>query len=388
MTNNDHTELVQLIAKYAQGILTAAEEERLRRWAADDELVSQLMDSYAPDNPAVARRMVGLESIPKSRDWEEIKRRYRARRRQLRSWVMASGAAAAVLVALVTWFFMPPIRSDGVVADHVYGHVNDISPGGSRATLTLSDGKQVDLGKNATTLLHDQSVTINLKEDLLAYNEDEAASLPTDAYHQLSVPVRGTYHLILADGTQVWLNAASKLRFPVSFNGMDREVILEGEAYFDVAKNQGKSFTVVVNGSRIEALGTAFNVNGRSPGNAVKTILTEGKIRVSSDAGERVITPGYAVISNAKGMQVLPADVEEALAWKDGYFYFNKGQMPEILQEIARWYGVEIDDSVAWGDKRYIGGIKRTVTLGAVCELLARLTGREYIIAGKKLTVR
>ena len=301
---------------------------------------------------------------------------------------MGSGAAAAVLVAFVMWMLMSPTRSDGVVADHVYGHVNDVSPGGSRATLTLSDGKQVDLGENATTRLHDQSVTINLKEDLLAYNDDEAASLPVDAYHQLSVPVRGTYHLILADGTQVWLNAASKLRFPVSFNGMDREVILEGEAYFEVAKNQGKSFTVVVNGCRIEALGTAFNVNGRSPGNAVKTILTEGKIKVSSDAEERVITPGYAVISNANGMQVLPADVEEALAWKDGYFYFNKKQMPEILQEIARWYGTDIDDSVDWGDKRYIGGIKRTVTLGAVCELLARLTGREYVITGKKLIVR
>lgn len=240
------------------------------------------------------------------------------------------------------------------------------------------------MGEEENQIIQEGEIAMNVIDNQLDYS----AITSKDVYqHRLNVPIGGTYHLQLSDGTKVWINADSELEFPSSFENEERVVRVKGEAYFEVAKDPSRPFKVKVQGTTVEALGTAFNINTHLYQGLVKTILTEGKVKVSTESGAHVIDAGYATISGADDVRVSKADVEEALAWKEGYFYFNGKNFKEILGEISRWYDVDLRLDVDINDDKYKGGIKRSASIEAICEVLKDLTGYNVKIKNRILVI-
>lgn len=380
-------ELARLIAGYVQGTLSEADEARLNALAARDPSVRDLMDIY-DDDGMIADRLTELAQIPRAADWEQILQKYSRRRAKRYRFNWMGMAAAALIFVLLGWWAIKPAGDPGIIQDKAYGQKNDVLPGGNKALLTLTDGQQLIL-EGQHKQITDGAAVMDLKGGVLAYrHRNREASQANQQPHQLIVPKGGTYTLVLEDGTKVWINANSTLKFPATFDHHERRVHVNGEAYFEVAKDAARPFIVEAAHLEIEAVGTAFNVNSyRSPG-YVKAILTEGKIKVDNGRQQRIMTAGNAVEASAADMKVSAADLEEALAWRDGYFYFDRKAMGEILDEVARWYDVELTIKTNIDDKKYIGGIKRSATLGGVCALLTDLSGLQFEIQGREVTVK
>ena len=217
---------------------------------------------------------------------------------------------------------------------------------------------------------------------------DYAACINTEVHiHKLYVPLGGTYRLQLSDGTRIWLNSDSELEYPSTFRGKERQVKIRGEAYFEVAKDPEKPFKVNVNETVVEALGTAFNINAHLEKNNVKTILTEGRVRVSAGNKSQVIVSGQSAMTYDKNIIVGNADSEEALAWKEGYFYFGGKNLKDILSEVSRWYNVQIEYETLIDEEKYKGGIKRVASIQSVCAALERLTGYDIQVKNRTLVV-
>ncbi|WP_257669903.1 FecR domain-containing protein [Parapedobacter tibetensis] len=384
--DNTYLELARLISEYVQGTLSEADEAELNDWALRDPFVRQLMETYSDDR-TVDEGLSALAQIPKAADWGHILQKYHERRSRKNRFKWIGLAAAVLVFAVLGWWAIQSVQQTGIIQDKVYGHKNDVLPGNQKAILTLSDGKRVVLAEEQQEQMVDASAVIKIQDGALTYQHDDARGSQTSVSHQLFVPKGGTYKLVLDDGTKVWVNANSTLDFPATFDSHERRIRMDGEAYFEVAKDSKRPFIVETDHLEVEALGTAFNINSHRKKGYVKTILTEGKIKVSNDNEQRIVLSGTEVVSSAQSMRVSAADLEEALAWRDGYFYFNKKTLREILDEVARWYDVELVVKANIGDKKYIGGIKRSATLGGVCALLQDLSGTQFDIQGRKLIV-
>jgi transmembrane sensor len=383
--SKEQFELAKLVSQYLQGALNADEEANLLMRAEKDEQLRQLLEQYAK-TPILAEDLAVIENIDKEAGWDLVLQKYKqpnAKRKQPNwfRWKWLSIAAVFLLLCGITWWRMPNEPKSGIIIDHQYGYRNDVLPGGNKAILTLSSGKKIVLDgdslefKDGKTILTDKAI------------DDGGARKFVNVLNQISVPRGGNYHVKLPDGSNVWLNAASILEFPAQFTKEERSVkLLAGEAYFEIAEMPNNPFTVYTDNLHVEALGTAFNINIYTKGQ-VKTILTEGKVKVSNQKDQKIISPGYSVLSTLGSLSVQKADIEEALSWKDGYFYFDGKNLHQILEEVARWYNVRVNYNGEISKERYRGGIKRTVTLANVCQMLSDLSGHRFTIEEKNLTV-
>jgi transmembrane sensor len=200
---------------------------------------------------------------------------------------------------------------------------------------------------------------------------------------------RSPYPLILADGTKVWLNAASSIIFPVAFTGKDRTVTITGEAYFEVAHNATQPFKVKANGQMIEDIGTAFNVNAYSDEPVVTTTLLQGSVRVSLTDNEAsvVLKPGDQAKAANGGLKLKSnVDLDGAVAWKSGIFQFKNTRIDEVLRQAARWYDVDVDYRQGIPDQTFTGRISENVNLSGLLEILS-YSGVHFRIEGNKIIV-
>ncbi|RZJ76387.1 MAG: FecR family protein, partial [Flavobacterium sp.] len=272
---------------------------------------------------------------------------------------------------------------------------NTIVPGSNNAVLTLANGNQISLNDKENGILASQSgviITKN-KDGQLQYQikADAPAGINT-----ISTPRGGQYQLILVDGTKVWLNAASSITFPTQFNGSERKVEIIGEAYFEVAKNAKKPFKVKSKNQIIEVLGTHFNVNTYDDEAADKTTLLEGSVSVNKIANGKVQTntskilkPGQQSTVSANQSQILvaTADEDEAIAWKNGYFKFNKADIQSIMRQVSRWYNVDVEFKGEMNKDLFVGKINRSEHVEEVLNILERskinvaIKGRTIIIS-------
>ncbi|MBL7726373.1 MAG: FecR domain-containing protein, partial [Dinghuibacter sp.] len=271
----------------------------------------------------------------------------------------------------------------------------DIAPGGNRALLTLADGTTIVLDSAANgTITQQGGIQVKkLNNGQLAYtvNGNAVTEKGATAYNTITTPRGGQYQVTLADGTQVWLNAASSLRFPVLFNSKERKVEMTGEAYFEVAKNSTQPFRVMAPGSEVEVLGTHFNINAYPDETQVKTTLLEGRVQVAATGNNtmrRQLVPGQQSAISASGNIAVQnnADTEEAVAWKNGRFQFSSADLKTILRQIARWYDVEVEYR---GNVQlhFTGQLTRNENVSKVFEKLA-LTGEvQFSINGRKIIV-
>lgn len=320
---------------------------------------------------------------------------------------MTMAAAIVVLVCIPVYYYIIKASTPKAVvqARKQSAPKNDALPGGNKATLTLADGTVVDLDNAANGTLSEQNnTTITKKDGALKYEPaigNPQSAINAVAYNLLSTPTGGQYFLELPDGSKVWLNAASSIRYPTAFRGKERLVELTGEAYFDIKKNQNIPFRVHFispskdGGDRegmIEVMGTQFNVNAYHDEGIIRTTLLEGKIKMVSDQQTAILKPGQQAqikntsLGNGQIRVSDDVDTEEAIAWKNGLFYFDNVDIQAIMRQLARWYKVQVIFKGKIPARRFAGQVSRNSNLSQVLRIL-ELSKVHFTVEGDVVTV-
>lgn len=296
-------------------------------------------------------------------------------------------AAAVVFIA----FSVTAYISLNKKKEHVF--TTDVAPGKNKAILTLADGKKISLS-DATTgdIAKEAGLSITKTADgQLVYNIAESKNVEDDRLNTISTPNGGEWQIRLPDGSTVWLNAASSIQYSLNIgNAKQRIVKLDGEAYFEVAKDKLHPFIVETDKQSVEVLGTHFNINSYQDEIVTKTTLLEGSVKVlhKSTNESEILKPGDQSIVSLSGIDVKEVDVDEAVAWKDGYFKFNNEKQVSILRKIARWYNVEIEyaDPEA-KEVMYYGTVSRFEKISKVLRKFEQTGEVRFDIKGSKLIV-
>jgi ferric-dicitrate binding protein FerR (iron transport regulator) len=266
---------------------------------------------------------------------------------------------------------------------------NNVQPGGNKALLTLADGSIIALDNSPNGALAQQGNTKILKlNGKLAY-ENLKLSPRKILYNTISTPRGGQYQIILPDGTAVWLNAATYMRFPTAFTGKERRVEISGEAYFEVATNKAMPFIVSVNGSAIKVFGTHFNVMAYTDEPVLKTTLFEGSVEFYNSGMSAALKPGQQAELNSHGQirVINDADIQEIMAWKNGYFYFERANIETVMRQIARWYNIDVVYQNRKTADLFHADIPRNTSLSEVLKALEIAGGVKFKLEGHTITV-
>ncbi|SUJ04564.1 fec operon regulator FecR [Sphingobacterium spiritivorum] len=378
----DFLRIAQLVDRYIRDEITLEEIDELMQLQQDYPLIKNWLDNKTAKREEIKQRLKEYRHTDLREEWEETLKKVNVSEKPSRGlWPVL--AASVILIFFLGIWGVSHWRIINMQPEEAKANIV-IVPGRDQALLTLANGHTVLLGDTADKLVREGDNEMKITDNKLDY----AACINTEVHiHKLYVPLGGIYRLQLSDGTNVWLNSDSELEYPSTFTGKDRQVRIRGEAYFEVAKDLERPFKVNVNETVVEALGTAFNINSHLEKDKVKTILTEGRIRVSSGNKSRVIVSGQSTLTNDENIIVSDADIEEALAWKEGYFYFGGKNLKDILSEISRWYNVRIEYKTPINGEKYKGGIKRVASIQSICAALERLTGYDIQVKDRTLVV-
>ena len=390
-------ELKNLLNKYMTGDCTVTERARLAELvalpesneAALDEFVREVMtsDAYAgADDPHVKQALL-----------KHLEKHMRPVRK-MPMWRYAAAAAIIVLLLGGVWYWRSTSRPVGpVVAQQP---IHDVPPGQEGVIITLANGSQIVLdssnaGSNGNLAKQGNVMVTRLGAGQLIYRIDDAPPVTSEAvYNTLTTPRGRKTSVVLSDGTRVWLNAASSIRFPTDFVGRERKVEVSGEVYFEVAKNAGQPFIVKTISTagrtplEVQVLGTSFNITAYPDEATVSTTLTEGSVNVINSHGARLMTPGQQLVSTGNGgMELNPGvDVQKVIAWKDDVFLFKKDELPAIMKQLSRWYDIEVhfDGNVS---DHYTGKISRQVNISQVLKMLQAAGGVKFSVQEKEVRV-
>ena len=307
-------------------------------------------------------------------------------------WYKQAAAALILLfIGLGTYYnFIATNDSETTVITTPVLAKKDLPPGRSRAILTLSNGSTVVLDSIGNGFVTQQSNTqiVKTAKGQLSYTTLNQNSKEL-VYNSLSTPRGGQYQLVLPDGTKVWLNAASSIRFPVAFVGKERKVTITGEAYFEVAKDKKKPFIVSSANMDVEVLGTHFNVSAYAEESIVKTTLLEGSVKINNKKSEVYLVPGQQSQLNNSGHFSIKnnIDVDKEIAWTKGKFQFNSNTIQEIMLQLSRWYDVEVIYQGKVSSETFSAIIKRSSNISQVLKLM-EASGVKFDIEGKKIYVK
>lgn len=247
-----------------------------------------------------------------------------------------------------------------------------LAAGTEKAILSLSNGKKLELGNTSNPELADeQGNRISQLNGEIVYSPNKSES---NADNQLEVPKGGQYAVTISDGTKIWLNAGSRIIYPVTFAGRtQREIKLFGEAYFEVAKDRTKPFIVHTKSQRIEVLGTHFNINSYNDEPQAVTTLTEGSVRVTETFDRKqsfTLRPGEMASTSGNQTKVGNADIESALAWQKGMFYFKNSSIKAIMRQVSRWYDLDVEYKGQAPERYFTGGVHRNANLSELLKIL------------------
>lgn len=382
----------QLVEKHLNGLTSDHEQQQLINFTQSfqregwdskllgdaaflqHELYKKILDSLT-DNEDTAAPASGVRTLVPSRTIG------------VRRWV---AAAVLILASLGAYFWSTwrPDKQQPIHAKLPTPAGGDILPGGNKAVLTLGDGTTVILDGAADGQIAQQhGVSIVKKDGQVIYGPAEAADITAAALNTMSTPRGGQYQLTLPDGSRVWLNAASSITYPTVFlPGISREVEVTGEVYFEVVRDAARPFLVNAvspstrrNMGRVEVLGTSFNINAYEDEPAVRTDLLEGSIKFGSE----ILRQGQAYFRG----KVHDVDVQRAVAWKNGLFYFDDADLSSVLRQISRWYNVDIEYPNGVPDRVFGGKIERSLTLSQMLLILERMEIRFRITEDRRLIV-
>jgi transmembrane sensor len=306
--------------------------------------------------------------------------------RRNRRVFLAAAVVLGIAAATGLWLWGGRKTSEKPVAENVYK--NDIGPGGNHAVLTLSGGTTITLDSAATGKLASQGGTSVMKVNAgsLVYAKGTAGQAVV--YNTLSTPAGGQYELTLSDGTHVWLNALSSIKFPATFGGQDRTVEMTGEVYFEVAKDGRLPFRVRAGGTDVDVLGTSFNVNAYADESSVKTTLQQGAVRLEANGKDLVLKPGQQGQSGGADAPALVkgADVDQAVAWRKGIFSFEDVDIHTVMRQLSRWYGITVRYEGQQKQELFSGKMGRDLSLTQVLTEMSQYDVH-FSLEGKTLTV-
>lgn len=383
----DQKRFSALLERYLREDLSREEAAQLLDSLQDDDMRRQWETAIAGllDNKEVQ----GLSDRPRMDAIRNAIMAGKTQPKPLFKRLLPYAAAAAVVLLIGTVYIFQPFAE---TAAPVAGNTNvlPLAPGGDRAMLTLADGSQIPLDSagNGAIAAQGNVQVVKLGSGQLAYNSTQAGKENQVSYNTLSTPRGGQFRIILPDGSNVWLNAASSLRFPTVFTGKTREVQLTGEAYFEVAKNTAMPFTVKVNDMAVKVLGTHFNVMAYRDENSIQTTLLEGAVNIQHGPQAVLLKPGQQARLNTAGKMTVneEVDLEEVVAWKNGYFHFNHETLEGVMRQIGRWYDAEISYEGNVPDREFGGKIARSSSVTDVLKIL-ELSKVNYRIEGKKIII-
>ncbi|HVZ24412.1 MAG TPA: FecR domain-containing protein [Sediminibacterium sp.] len=384
--------LLPLIEKYQSGTATPEEIVIINEWyrSFDDSATELTLAPGDTEELMESRVRERILASIREADLTEKKRIIQKRLRRL-------SVAAAILLVLGSGIFYL-LRYNAQQAAPAFQAIVKktpfLAPGGNKAILTLADNSTIilDSANNGVISLQGKIKVEKQADGQLVYmvggrqiNENDKAF-----YNTISTPRGGQYQVTLSDGTKVWLNAQSSIRFPVAFTGHERRVEITGESYFEVTRNPDMPFRVITRGTEVEVLGTHFNINAYINEPSIKTTLVEGKVKVSVAASGQIkfLSPGQqsSIADNGDISISNHADIEEALAWKDGYFQFHSTDLQAILRQLERWYDADVEYHGSTG-LRFSGQLNRSEDVKKLLEKI-QLTGEvKFTLQGRKIIV-
>ena len=366
-----------VVRRLLWGEPTAEERERWTR-EVEDAHCGEVLERLE-DEDYVERRLAGYRTWDDKKAFRQfVERVTRIRRqRQLRRRIAWSGVAAGIACVVGFVFFLEPEQQAELPLAEVRNEV--VMPGSTKATLRLAGGETVDIRGDSMQIAGKGESHIHYAGGKLTYaKKEKAAKL---VYNELEVPVAGECSLVLDDGTQVWVNADSRLKYPVQFVGEERKVFLEGEAYFIVAKD---SLPFVVSTSRgdIRVLGTTFNVKSYDEEIAMQATLVEGKVLVAQGQKEMELAPGeQGTVKDAGIMAKRAVDVDEFVGWRKGIYVFKKQPLEDIMRDLSRWYGVSVFfQNEGLKQVSFTGNLKRYDNINEFLDVLQRTGDVKYRI--------
>ena len=401
-------EIRELAAKWMDGTITPEEKARFETWYNGlDFSKLELQDHWAAGPEEIEAHI--LQKLQTSLcETKEGPVRTISRNNEFwrsRRWVAA--AAVFLLVGAGSYFFhfrnKDSNTPEGAAAQNIVG---DVAPGHYGAVLTLANGSRVVLDSTGNKPIATQgSSQVLLQNGAVVYQKDNAASATTAGaasgaaidpapgaaavYNTMTTPRGRQFQLVLPDGSHVWLNAASSLRYPTVFTGGQRMVELSGEAYFEIAKDEAKPFVVSVKGMRVQVLGTAFDLMAYPDEAAVNTTLITGAVRVATPKTSLVLNPDQqASLQDSAGrFTVSKPNLKEVLAWKNGRFRFDGAKITAIMRQIARWYDVDIEYSGEPPSNEFNGSISRAEYAQKLLDALERTGNVHFRLEGRKIVV-
>ncbi|MBS1745845.1 MAG: FecR family protein [Bacteroidetes bacterium] len=375
---------ILLFEKYHYGLCTNEEIDILKHYQDAFELKDmQWLDDMGDKTETEASIYTKIE--------KDLKPAKTAAVRRFPVWykIIAAAILVFIIAGIYTFIAHQKINQTPVISNVPNKIINDAAPGGNRAILTLANGSIINLDSAQKGIIAKQGNTAITKtaDGKIVYNIINA-SQTSIAYNLLSTPRGGQYQLMLPDGSKVWLNAASSIRYPSEFSGKERNVEVTGEVYFEVAKNPAMPFTVNVNNMTVKVMGTHFNINAYSNEPNIKTTLIEGSIKIGTDKDSAILKPGQqAQISKASPIKVFNnADMDEVLAWKNGFIAFKSADIETIMRQLSRWYDVDVVYNGKISERNFTGEISRNENLSEVLKIL-QASNIHFKIENKKIIV-
>ena len=381
---NPEEKFIDLAEKWMNGTITPEEERVLAEWynsAQDAEVI--VPADFASGEDAHRNRML----------WRIRRKMLRNEPRRISKRSMAVAAAVLCLAVSSTIWWNSSGGTHPAALQASAIPVSPIKSAADKAILTLADGSTVDLeaASDGTTTANGNAV-INKKSAKLVYKAENSAlpapASPSAVYNMLTTPRGGMYSIVLPDGTRAWLNASSSLRYPLAFHGPYREVSLTGEGYFEVAPNAAQPFKVLVNGMTVEVMGTHFDVMAYDDEPAVTTSLLEGSVKVGSAGRHLLLTPGLqSRLEKADGrLGSARADVDGAIAWKNGIFRFSSEDIHSVMRKVARWYDVDIkyEGEIA---EHFTGAVPRDADVSTLLRMMELTNEVKFRVEGHTIIV-
>ena len=392
--------------------LSVEETIFLKQWLQAGEGREEMIENIKNETDWMQEGLKKMQQTPQSRVWDIVSARLEEEghwtaataapviplTRPAKRWWRYLAAATVIFAVAGATFWVLQNRTVAPANSPVQSQLAkapDAQPGGNRAVLTLANGQQINLDSTANGVLASQGnmKVTKLADGQLAYNKSSEEKPVASAFNVLSTPRAGQFSLTLPDGSQVWLNNASSLRYPVSFTGDSREVELTGEAYFEIVKDASHPFRVAIHrGTRtstVEVLGTSFNVMAYDDENAERTTLEEGSVRFVHDGASVLLKPEeQSVLDELGGLKTLRnVNVAEITAWKNGYFHFDHSSLETTMRQIARWYDVDVEYAGNIPPQEFMGRIQRNLPLSAVLKGLEN-EHVHFTLEGRKLLAK
>ena len=358
--NEQNTRMQDLASRWLDGTLSEAEQREFDDWFSTSVNSPIFIQEHVAPSKEMHRRML-LERVYK-------KAKIRRRQKQARVY----GAVAAILLIALGGIYVMYEKTSAHVENVHVAELEDVAPGTNRAMLTLADGRVVDLSSDQEGIVIGEEITYTGGKVVLdsfpgrSNNEAQATSSPM----LLTTPRGGQYRIVLSDGSTVWLNAASSLKYPAVFSPHERVVELAGEGYFEVAEDEERPFKVISKGQEIKVLGTAFNVSAYPEETEVKATLVSGSLNVSVHHSSVLLEPGEESVYVDNHLYTRTADVERTIGWKNGLFRFSNTELRKAMMELGRWYNLDIEYRGAVPTTYFSGEIERSLHLSSVLDIL------------------